>query len=60
MFGYPFWKYKRDVKVLNCFSDKDVKQFYKSLKELARERNELLQIIQHREKEHSKLEEKLR
>lgn len=40
-------------------SDKDVKQFYKSLKELARERNELLQIIQHRNKEHGKLEEEL-
>ncbi|KAF9811347.1 hypothetical protein SFRURICE_002716 [Spodoptera frugiperda] len=41
------------------FSDKDVKHFYKSLKELARERNELLQVIQHRNKEHSKLQDKL-
>ncbi|CAB3259752.1 unnamed protein product [Arctia plantaginis] len=42
------------------YSDKDVKQFYKSLKELARERNELLQIIQHRGNEHAKLENDLR
>ncbi|XP_075978632.1 coiled-coil domain-containing protein 93 [Anticarsia gemmatalis] len=41
-------------------SDKDVKQFYKSLKELARERNELLQIIQRRDNEHGHLEEELR
>ncbi|XP_063892977.1 coiled-coil domain-containing protein 93-like [Helicoverpa armigera] len=49
-------------KLMKCdgFSDKDVKQFYKSLKELARERNELLQIIEHRNKEHTKLEDKLR
>ncbi|KAJ2944287.1 hypothetical protein O0L34_g18273 [Tuta absoluta] len=40
-------------------SDKNVKEFYRSLKDLARERNELLQIIQHREKEHNKLEEEL-
>lgn len=44
---------------LHC-SDKNVKEFYKSLKELARERSELLQLIQHREKEHKKLEEELR
>lgn len=43
-----------------CFSDKDVKQFYKSLKELARERNELLQIIQRRDKEHAQLQHELR
>ncbi|PZC84282.1 hypothetical protein B5X24_HaOG205477 [Helicoverpa armigera] len=49
-------------KLMKCdgFSEKDVKQFYKSLKELARERNELLQIIEHRNKEHTKLEDKLR
>ncbi|KAG6442211.1 hypothetical protein O3G_MSEX002226 [Manduca sexta] len=41
------------------YSEKDVKQFYKSLKELARERNELMQIIEHREKENKKLEEEL-
>ncbi|XP_059053892.1 coiled-coil domain-containing protein 93 isoform X2 [Achroia grisella] len=41
-------------------SDKNVKKFYKSLKELAQERNELLQIIQHREKERKRLEEELR
>ncbi|KAI8426311.1 hypothetical protein MSG28_005184 [Choristoneura fumiferana] len=40
-------------------SDKNVKKFYKTLKELARERNELLQIIQHREKEYKKLQEEL-
>ncbi|XP_063828103.1 coiled-coil domain-containing protein 93 [Ostrinia nubilalis] len=41
-------------------SDKNVKEFYKSLKELAHERIELLQIIQHREKEHKRLQEELR
>lgn len=41
-------------------SDKNIKDFYNSLKELAMERNELLQVIQHREKEHKKLEEELR
>ncbi|CAH0761106.1 unnamed protein product [Diatraea saccharalis] len=40
-------------------SEKNVKEFYKSLKELARERHELIQILQHREKEHKKLEEEL-
>ncbi|XP_063623310.1 coiled-coil domain-containing protein 93 [Cydia splendana] len=40
-------------------SDKNVKKFYKTLKELARDRNELLQIIQHREKENKKLQEEL-
>lgn len=40
-------------------SDKDAKEFYKSLKELARERNELLQLIQNREKEYKKLEVQL-
>ncbi|CAH0398688.1 unnamed protein product [Chilo suppressalis] len=40
-------------------SDKNVKEFYKSLKELARERYELLQVIQHREKEHIRLEEEV-
>lgn len=48
------------VKFVFCCSDKDVKQFYKSLKDLARERNELMHIIQHREKEHAKLENELR
>ncbi|XP_072947799.1 coiled-coil domain-containing protein 93 [Epargyreus clarus] len=42
------------------YSDKNVKDFYKSLKELARERNELLKIIQHREMEHKKLMEELK
>ncbi|CAK1556176.1 unnamed protein product [Leptosia nina] len=42
------------------FSDKKVKEFYKSLKELAKERNDLLKIIQHRETEHKKLQEELR
>ncbi|XP_039755327.1 coiled-coil domain-containing protein 93 [Pararge aegeria] len=39
------------------YSDKNVKEVYKSLKELARERNELLKLIEHRENEHKKLEE---
>ncbi|XP_045766626.1 coiled-coil domain-containing protein 93 [Maniola jurtina] len=42
------------------YSDKNVKDIYKSLKELAKERNELLKLIEHREKEHRKLEELLR
>ncbi|CAG5025480.1 unnamed protein product [Parnassius apollo] len=42
------------------YSDKNVKDFYASLKDLARERNELLKIIEHREMEHKKLEEDLR
>ncbi|CAK1586276.1 unnamed protein product [Parnassius mnemosyne] len=42
------------------YSDKNVKDFYASLKDLARERNELLKIIEHREMEHKKLEEELR
>ncbi|KAM3966186.1 coiled-coil domain-containing protein 93 [Aphomia sociella] len=41
-------------------SDKNVKKFYKSLKELAQERNELLQIIQQRDRERKKLEEELK
>ncbi|XP_053606602.1 coiled-coil domain-containing protein 93 [Plodia interpunctella] len=41
-------------------SELDVKKFYKSLKDLAQERNELLHIIQHREKENKRLEEELR
>ncbi|KAG7296188.1 hypothetical protein JYU34_021289 [Plutella xylostella] len=41
-------------------SDKDVKEFYKTLKELARERNEMLQLIKHRENEHKKLENDLK
>ncbi|CAH2244494.1 jg17968 [Pararge aegeria aegeria] len=39
------------------YSDKNVKEVYKSLKELVRERNELLKLIEHRENEHKKLEE---
>ncbi|CAH2039724.1 unnamed protein product, partial [Iphiclides podalirius] len=42
------------------FGDKNAKDFFSSLKELAKERNELLKIIQHREMEHKKLEEELR
>ncbi|XP_050351457.1 coiled-coil domain-containing protein 93 [Nymphalis io] len=42
------------------YSEKAVKEFYKSLKDLAKERNELIQLIQHREKEHKKLEDVLR
>lgn len=42
------------------YSDKNVKYFYKTLKELARERKELMQIIEHRENENKKLEEELR
>jgi hypothetical protein len=45
---------------LFCFSEKNVKDFYKSLKEIARERNELLQLIKHKEKANKKLEEELR
>ncbi|XP_023940319.1 coiled-coil domain-containing protein 93 [Bicyclus anynana] len=39
------------------YSDKNVKDIYKSLKELAREKNELLKLIEQREMEHKKLEE---
>ncbi|KAJ0178371.1 hypothetical protein K1T71_006194 [Dendrolimus kikuchii] len=42
------------------YSDRNVKHFYKSLKELARERNELMQITEHRKKENRKLEEELK
>ncbi|CAH2091264.1 unnamed protein product [Euphydryas editha] len=42
------------------YSDKNLKDFYKSLKDLAKERNELTTLIQYREKEHKKLEEALR
>lgn len=42
------------------FSEKNVKDFFSSLKELAKERNDLLKIIQHRNIEHKKLEEELR
>ncbi|KPJ14293.1 Coiled-coil domain-containing protein 93 [Papilio machaon] len=41
------------------YSDKNVKEFYASLKDLARERNELLKIIQHRDMQYKKLEEEL-
>ncbi|XP_022129119.2 coiled-coil domain-containing protein 93 isoform X2 [Pieris rapae] len=42
------------------FTDKKAKEFYKSLKEIARERNELLKVIHHREQEHKSLQEELR
>ncbi|XP_045495775.1 coiled-coil domain-containing protein 93 [Colias croceus] len=42
------------------YSDKKVKEYYKSLKDLARERNELLKVIHQRELEHKKLNEELR
>ncbi|XP_047504341.1 coiled-coil domain-containing protein 93 isoform X1 [Pieris napi] len=41
------------------FADKKAKEFYKSLKELARERNDLMKVIHHREQEHKKLQEEL-
>ncbi|XP_038206369.1 coiled-coil domain-containing protein 93 [Zerene cesonia] len=42
------------------YSDKKVKEYYRSLKDLARERNELLKVIHQRELEHKKLNEELR
>ncbi|XP_013140125.1 PREDICTED: coiled-coil domain-containing protein 93 isoform X1 [Papilio polytes] len=44
----------------DTYSDKNVKEFYGSLKDLAKERNELLKIIQHRDMQHKQLEEELR
>ncbi|XP_032520545.2 coiled-coil domain-containing protein 93 [Danaus plexippus] len=44
----------------NDYSDKNLKDFYKSLKELAKERSELLKIIEHREKENNRLKETCR
>ena len=52
--------------MLNCiyhtlfYSDKNVKDFYKSLKELAKERNEVMKVIEHHGKEHNMLEEVLK
>lgn len=48
------------LKVYFFNSDKNIKEFYKSLKELAQEKNELLYIIQHKEKERQRLEAELR
>lgn len=52
-----YWMMLTDFRLI--YSDKDVKEFYKSLKELARERSELLQLIQNREKGYKKLEMEL-
>ncbi|XP_041986245.1 coiled-coil domain-containing protein 93 [Aricia agestis] len=42
------------------YSEKDVKVFYKALKELAKERNEILKVIEHRQNEHEVLQNTLR
>lgn len=44
----------------NNYSDKDVKEFYKSLKDLGKEQNELVKVVQHRDRVYKKLEEELR
>lgn len=41
-------------------SERNVKEFFKTLKELSKERNELIKVIQAREKEYKKLSEVLR
>ncbi|GBP19895.1 Coiled-coil domain-containing protein 93 [Eumeta japonica] len=42
------------------YSDKEIKEFYKSLKELIKEKKELTQIVDHKEKQYEKLKEELK
>ncbi|XP_068618385.1 coiled-coil domain-containing protein 93 [Battus philenor] len=53
---------KINQKLMNTenYSDKKVKEFYASLKDVAKEKAELLKIIKHREMEHQKLVDELR